>query len=91
MAEKKKNICERKLIVIKIREIVRENKGRDKFECGLVGSFFFFKLIEGMRDEAKLFWIIKLSKWGVMKLVGSWKLESGVDKKDVRAKKKRKT
>ena len=33
--------CERKLIVIKIREIVRENKGRDKFERGLVGRFFF--------------------------------------------------
>ena len=90
MAEKeKKKICKRKLIVIKIREIVRENKGRDKFECGLVRSFFFFfKLIEGMRDEIELFWIIKLSKWGVMKLVGSWKLESGVDKKDVRVKKK---
>ena len=30
----------------------------------------------------------KLSKWGVVKLVGSWKLESGVDKGDVREKKK---
>jgi hypothetical protein len=29
-----------KLIVIKIREIVRENKGRDKFECELVGRHF---------------------------------------------------
>ena len=34
----------RKLIVIKIRVFVRENKGREKFERGLVGSFFF-KLI----------------------------------------------
>ena len=31
-----------------------------------------------------------MSKWGVVKLVGSWKLESGVDKGDVRKKKKRK-
>ena len=30
----------------------------------------------------------KLSKWGVVKLVGSWKLESGVDKGDVREEKK---
>ena len=30
-----------------------------------------------------------MSKWGVVKLVGSWKLESGVDKGDVREKKKR--
>ncbi len=30
-----------------------------------------------------------MSKWGVVKLVGSWKLESGVDKGDVRDKKKR--
>ena len=37
----KKKICERKLIVIKIREIVTENRGRDKFERGLVGKFFF--------------------------------------------------
>ena len=29
-----------KLIVIKIREIVRENKGRDKFERELVRRFF---------------------------------------------------
>ena len=29
-----------------------------------------------------------MSKWGVVKLVGSWKLESGVDKGDVREKKK---
>ena len=44
MPEKKKKNqrCERKLIVIKIRKIVRENKGRDKFERGLVGMFFFF-------------------------------------------------
>ena len=41
-----------------------------------------------MRDEIRLFWRIKLSKWGVVKLVGSWKLESGVDKWDVREKKK---
>ena len=39
--KKKKKKDVRKLIVIKIREIVRENKGRDKFECGLVGRFFF--------------------------------------------------
>jgi hypothetical protein len=39
--KKKKKRCERKLIVIKIREIMRENRGRDKFEHGLVGSFFF--------------------------------------------------
>ena len=32
-----------------------------------------------------------MSKWGVVKLVGSWKLESGVDKGDVREKKKRET
>ena len=30
----------------------------------------------------------KLSKWRVVKLVGSWKLESGVNKEDVREKKK---
>jgi hypothetical protein len=42
MSKKKKKRCERKLIVIKIREIVRENKGKDKFERGLVGRFFFF-------------------------------------------------
>ena len=30
-----------------------------------------------------------LSKWRVVKLVGSWKLESGVDKGDVREKKKK--
>ena len=30
----------------------------------------------------------KLSKWRVVKLVGSWKLESGVDKGDVREKKR---
>ena len=30
-----------------------------------------------------------MSKWGVVKLVGSWKLESGVDTRDVREKKKR--
>ena len=41
-----------------------------------------------MREERGLFWIIKLSKWGGVKLVGSWKLESGVDKGDVREKKK---
>ena len=29
-----------------------------------------------------------LSKWRVVKLVGSWKLESGVDKGNVREKKK---
>ena len=29
-----------------------------------------------------------MSKWGVVKLVGSWKLESEVDKADVREKKK---
>ena len=29
-----------------------------------------------------------MSKWGIVKLVGSWKLESGVDKGDVREKKK---
>ena len=29
-----------------------------------------------------------MNKWGVVKLVGSWKLESGVDKRDVREKKK---
>ena len=43
--KKNKQRCERKLIVIKIREIVREDKVRDKFERGLVGMFFFFKLI----------------------------------------------
>ena len=32
-----------------------------------------------------------MSKWGVVKLVGSWKLESGVDKRDVREKEKRET
>ena len=32
----------------------------------------------------------KLSKRGVVKLVGSWKLESGVDKRDVREEKKKK-
>jgi hypothetical protein len=42
MPKKKKKRCERRLIVINIREIVRENKERDKFERGLVGSFFFF-------------------------------------------------
>ena len=31
-----------------------------------------------------------MSKWGVVKLVGSWKLESGVDKGDVREREKRK-
>ena len=30
-----------------------------------------------------------MSKWGVVKLVGSWKLESGVDKGDVRERKKK--
>ena len=30
-----------------------------------------------------------MSKWGVVKLVGNWKLESGVDKGDVREKKKK--
>ena len=45
-----------------------------------------------MRDKIGLFWMIKLSKWGGVKLVGSWKLESGVDKGDVREReKKRKT
>ena len=34
LKKKKKKRCERRLIVIKIREIVRENKGRDKFEVG---------------------------------------------------------
>jgi hypothetical protein len=29
-----------------------------------------------------------LSKWGVVKLVGSWKLKSGVNKGDIREKKK---
>ena len=29
-----------------------------------------------------------MSKWGVVKLIGSWKLESGVDKGDVRETKK---
>ena len=29
-----------------------------------------------------------MSKWGVVKLVGSWKLESRVEKGDVREKKK---
>ena len=29
-----------------------------------------------------------MSKWGVVKLVESWKLESGVDKGNVREKKK---
>ena len=29
-----------------------------------------------------------MSKWGVVKLVGSWKLESGVEKGDVREEKK---
>ena len=43
-----------------------------------------------MRDEIGLFWIIKLSKWGGVKLVGSWKLESGVDKGDVREREKKK-
>ena len=42
-----------------------------------------------MRDEIGLFWIIKLSKWGGVKLVGNWKLESRVDKGDVREKKKK--
>ena len=40
--KKKKKKCERKLIVIKIREIVRENKERDKFERGQQEGFFFF-------------------------------------------------
>ena len=31
-----------------------------------------------------------MSKWGVVKLAGSWKLESLVDKGDVREKKKKK-
>ena len=31
-----------------------------------------------------------MSIWWVVKLVGSWKLESGVDKGDVREKKKKK-
>ena len=31
----------------------------------------------------------KLSKWRVVKLVGSWKLESGVNKEDVREKEKK--
>ena len=31
-----------------------------------------------------------MSKWGVVKLVGSWKLESGVDKGDVREKRLKK-
>ena len=30
----------------------------------------------------------KLSKWRVVKLVGSWKLENGVNKGDVREKKR---
>ena len=30
-----------------------------------------------------------MSKWEVVKLVGGWKLESGVDKRDVREKKKK--
>ena len=30
-----------------------------------------------------------MSKWGVVKLVGSWKLESGVDKGDIRERKKK--
>ena len=33
----------------------------------------------------------KLSKWGVAKLVGSWKLVSGIDKGDVREKKNKET
>ena len=33
----------------------------------------------------------KLSKWGVVKLVGSVKLESGVDKREVREREKKKT
>jgi hypothetical protein len=42
---------------------VRENKGRDKFERGLVGRFFFFFFnlfiyFEGMRDEIGLFGIM---------------------------------
>ena len=32
-----------------------------------------------------------MSKWGVVKLVGSGKLKSGVDKGDVRGKQKRET
>ena len=32
----------------------------------------------------------KLSKWGVVKLVGSGKLKNGVDKRDVKKKKKQK-
>ena len=61
MPKKKKLRCERKLIVIKIREIVRENKGRDKFERELVERFFFLNLFiyfEGMRDEIRLVWIM---------------------------------
>ena len=41
-----------------------------------------------MREEKKKRESQKLSKWGVVKLVGSWKLESGVDKGDVREEKK---
>ena len=40
---------------------MRENKGRNKFQRGLVGSFFLknlFIYFEGMRDELGLFWIM---------------------------------
>ena len=42
-----------------------------------------------MRDEIGLVWImIKVELMRSCELVGSWKLESGVDKGDVREKKK---
>ena len=44
LEKKKKKQIEmwEKIDSYKDKKIVRENKGRDKFERGLVGSFFFF-------------------------------------------------
>ena len=41
MPEKKKKEMWEKINSYKDKEIVRENKEKDKFECGLVRRFFF--------------------------------------------------
>ena len=56
------------------------------FICMWMGGFLFVNVRE--RERKKKRKSQKLSKWGVMKLVGSEKLESEVDKWDVREIKK---
>ena len=68
----------------------------------LLSMLFFFKVIIwkvysyniGIREtwerkKEKKRESQKLSKWGVVKLVGSWKLKSEVDKGDVREREKK--